>query len=71
MQPVDVLRPLALGQIALGPRELEVDVGVEGVLRPRHHTGFVNRSLDSWSASSAAAPDMRGARLRAIWGASA
>ena len=36
MEPVDVLRPLALRQVALGPRELEVDVGVEGVLRRGH-----------------------------------
>jgi hypothetical protein len=32
--PVDVLRPLALGQVALGPRALEVDVSVESLLRP-------------------------------------
>ena len=59
MQPVDVLRPLALGQIALGPRELEVDVGVEGVLRPRH----TDRSSDQAPTPGprvAAAPDMRG-----------
>ena len=36
MQPVDVLRPLALGQLALGPRQVEVDLGVERVLRRRH-----------------------------------
>ena len=38
VEPVDVLRPLALGQVALGPRELEVDVRVESILRPRHRT---------------------------------
>ena len=36
MQAVDVLRPLALRQLALGPRELDVELGVEGVLRHRH-----------------------------------
>ena len=36
MKPVDVLRPLALGQVALGPRELEVDVAVERILGRGH-----------------------------------
>ena len=39
MQPVDVLRPLALGQVALGPGEVEVEPGVELLLR-RHMPGF-------------------------------
>src|SRR5580765_315419 len=36
MEPVDVLRALALGQVALGPRKLEVDLGIEGVLCRGH-----------------------------------
>ena len=36
MEPVDVLRPLALGQLALRPRELEVDAAVERVLSRGH-----------------------------------
>ncbi len=36
VQPVDVLRALALGQVSLGPRELEVDAVVEGCLRLCH-----------------------------------
>ncbi len=33
VEPVHVLRPHALGQVALGPREGEVDLAVEGLLR--------------------------------------
>ena len=33
MEPVDVLRPLPLGEVALRPRELEIDVAVERFLR--------------------------------------
>ena len=44
MQPVDVLRPLALGQLALGPRKIEVEPGVESFLRRRHRT-VVRRRL--------------------------
>ena len=40
MEPVDVLRPLALGQVALGPGEREIDVGVEGVLCRGHPRQF-------------------------------
>ena len=36
VEPVDVLRPLALGKLALRPGELEVDLGVERVLRRGH-----------------------------------
>src|SRR5262249_26600965 len=36
METVDVLRPVALGEVALRPRELEIDVRVEGVLRWSH-----------------------------------
>jgi hypothetical protein len=36
VQPVDVLRALALGQVPLGPGELEVDAVVEGCLRLCH-----------------------------------
>ena len=40
MQPVDVARSLALGKVALRPRELEVDLGVQGVLRGGHGASF-------------------------------
>ena len=36
METVDVLRPLALGQLLLGPREIEVQAGVQSLLRRRH-----------------------------------
>ena len=36
MEPVDVLRPLALGQLGLRPGEVEVEVAVEGVLCRGH-----------------------------------
>ena len=36
VEPVDVLRPLALGKLTLRPGELEVDLGVERVLRRGH-----------------------------------
>ena len=36
MEPVDVLRPLALGELPLRPRELDVELGVERVLGRRH-----------------------------------
>jgi hypothetical protein len=40
MQPVDVLRPLPLGQVLLRPGELEVDLAVERVLGSGHETEF-------------------------------
>ncbi len=58
MQTVDVLRPLALGKLALGPRELEVDVGVESLLRPRHRAKFGGAET---IPGSAAATDPAGA----------
>jgi hypothetical protein len=67
VEPVDVLRALAFGQLALGPRELEVDVGVESLLRPRHRTsvfgaadGIPGPGPAQRLCSSAAAADMRG-----------
>jgi hypothetical protein len=33
MQPVHVLRPLALGQVGFRPGELEIDLAVESGLR--------------------------------------
>ena len=36
VQPVHVLRPLALGQVALRPREIEVQAGVQLLLRRSH-----------------------------------
>src|SRR5581483_3884818 len=47
MEPVNVLRPLALRQLPLGPRELEVEVRVESVLCPRHRTAVRRRGLRS------------------------
>jgi hypothetical protein len=43
MEPVDVLRPLALREVALRPRELEVDVAVERFLRRSHGSDLVLR----------------------------
>ena len=40
MEPVDVLRPLALGEVALGPGERQVDLGVEGFLCRGHSRQF-------------------------------
>jgi hypothetical protein len=40
VQPVDVLRALALGQIPLRPREREVELAVELCLGPGHHVDF-------------------------------
>jgi hypothetical protein len=37
---VDVLRALALRQVALRPGEVEVEPGVELLLRRRHVSGF-------------------------------
>jgi hypothetical protein len=39
MESMDVLRPLPLGQVALGPGEVEVQAGVELFLR-RHRPEF-------------------------------
>ena len=39
MEAVNVLRPIALGQVALRPREVEIQAGVELLLR-RHRAGF-------------------------------
>ena len=44
MQAVHVLRALALRQRALGPRELEVDLGVQRFLRPGHAPTLVARA---------------------------
>ena len=44
MQPVDVLRPLALGQLSLRPGEREVELAVQGLLRRRHGDDFHARS---------------------------
>ena len=40
VEPVDVLCPLAFGQLALRPRELEIDVRIEGVLGRCHPPRF-------------------------------
>ena len=46
VQPVNVLRPLALGQVAFGPGEVEVDIelAVERVLRRSHRSDRVLRA---------------------------
>ena len=54
-----MLRPLALGQLALGPRELEVDVRVEGVLRRATERELRRREAESWSSSEEAAVPCR------------
>jgi hypothetical protein len=52
VQAVDVLRPHALGQVALRPRKVEVDAPVERVLGRGHGLERVLRgSLDSWPQS--------------------
>src|SRR5262245_42025941 len=43
VQPVDVLRPLALGQVALRPGEIEVELAVESVLRRCHRPDHLLR----------------------------
>jgi hypothetical protein len=49
MEPVDVLRPLPLRQLALRPGELEVDPAVERVLSRGHGLERVLRGLlHSW-----------------------
>ena len=47
MEPVDVLRPLALGQLPLRPGEREVELAVEGLLRRRHGDDFHARATES------------------------
>ena len=44
VEPVDVLRPLALGQLGLRPGEVEVQGRVQLVLRDGHATGLRRRS---------------------------
>ena len=53
MQAVDVLRALPLGQVALRPGEVGVDVelAVEGFLCRRHTPGFGTRGGESWVRS--------------------
>ena len=46
MEAVDVLRPLALGQLALGPRQVEVQAGVDLLLGHPHASRF--RRLLGW-----------------------
>src|SRR6476661_198475 len=40
MEPVDVLRPLALREITLGPGERQIDLGIEGFLCRGHSRQF-------------------------------
>ena len=40
VEPMDVLRPLPLGKVTLGPGEREIDLGIEGVLRRGHPRQF-------------------------------
>ena len=49
MQPVDVLRPLALGEVALRPGEVEIDVAVERFLRRSHLGPVSTRALERLS----------------------
>ncbi len=49
VQPVDVLRPLALGEVALRPGEVEVDVAVERFLRRGHLGPVSTRALERLS----------------------
>ena len=47
VEPVDVLCPLAFGQLALRPRELEIDVRIEGVLGRCHPATIRRVAADS------------------------
>ena len=59
VQPVDVLRPLALGQVALRPGEVEVELAVERVLRRSHRPDAVRRrrALERLSSERSRPPD--------------
>jgi hypothetical protein len=46
MQAVDVLRPLPLGEVGLGPREVEVDAPVERVLGRGHGLARFDKALE-------------------------
>ena len=59
MQPVDVLRPLALGQLPLRPGEREVELAVEGLLRRRHGDDF-HASLELLGRLAPAGVDVLG-----------
>ena len=62
VEPVDVLRPLALGQLALRPRELEVDVAVERFLGRGHAPPvFYGATGTPRTASSTIGPPPSGA----------
>src|SRR5262249_7954419 len=56
VQTVDVLRALPLGEIPLGPGEIEVDLRVKRILRALHGTCVRARSAESWTG-------LRSARL--------
>ena len=58
VEPVDVLRPLALGQLGLRPGEVEVQRRVQLILRDGHATGF------DAGARTPAARAARGLRAR-------
>ena len=63
MQPVDVLRPLALGQLPLRPREREVELAVERLLRRAPPTaGFA--ALESSALVATPVRTLRRAALR-------
>ena len=53
VEPVDVLRPLPLGQVALGPGEVEVQLTVERFLR-RSHATVRRERCQSWSTQATA-----------------
>src|SRR5207244_7878384 len=62
MEPVDVLRPLALGEVALRPGELEVDVAVERLLGRGHAPPeFYGAAGTPRTASSTIGPPPSGA----------
>ena len=57
MEPVDVLRPLPLRQVALGPREREVDVRVESVLGRGHGRPLFDAAAQkAWATRSSRPP---------------
>src|SRR5438067_10642736 len=56
VQPVDVLRPLALRQLAFGPREVELEVAIEGVLRRCYGLGLFGEPCVSPSGAGRRRP---------------
>ena len=70
MEAVDVLRPHVLGQLALGPRELEVQRRVQLLLRDRHESGlrYSGSQPSSYGTCSMTRPAYASLRARRLDG---